>query len=231
MKILSLAFLLLLNSLLFAAPQPGQLVTSGSSTEKKLALSFDDGPGPWTERFLDLLDQYKVKATFFMEAEQVGYRSKLAKMVAERGHEIGNHTLKHINYLKRSKDERRSITEVKAELLEDMNKSRAIIERATEIKLKICRMPHGVDRPWVREVAKEAGFVLVNWTYGADWTQTSDEELEKSYVKAIQPGAILLFHDGGKNREKSLRLTAAVLKAAQEKGYKLTTVGELVGIE
>src|SRR5687767_2483483 len=50
---------------------PGSFVTKGPSTAKRIALSFDDGPGPQTEKFLDLLDTYQVKATFFMLSEQV----------------------------------------------------------------------------------------------------------------------------------------------------------------
>jgi peptidoglycan/xylan/chitin deacetylase (PgdA/CDA1 family) len=92
-------------------------------------------------------------------------------------------------------------------------------------------MPHGIDRPWIKEAAKETGFILVNWTYGADWLSTPEDQLEKSYINAIEPGAIFLFHDGGSKRDKSLKLTEAVIKAAQEQGYQIVPVGELLGIK
>ena len=93
------------------------------------------------------------------------------------------------------------------------------------------RMPHGIDGPWVHEAAKEAGFILVNWTYGADWTSPPPDpiaSLKNSYVKALQPGTIYLIHDGWPKSEKSLAVTEAILIAAKEKGFELVTVGELL---
>lgn len=213
-----------------AAPlESGSFVTKGPTTAKKIALTFDDGPGPQTQKFLDLLDIYQIKATFFMLSEQVGYKKATAKLVVDRGHEAASHTTSHKNYAQVAKA--KSIPEAKAELVADMKASRKTIEAATGSNLKILRMPHGIDRPWIKEAAKETGFILVNWTYGADWLSTPEDQLERSYVKAIEPGAIFLFHDGGSKRDKSLKLTEAVIKAAQEQGYQIVTVGELLGIK
>ncbi len=221
---------------------PGSFVTKGQTTSKRIALSFDDGPGPQTDKFIELLDRYNVKATFFMLGEQTKYRPLVAKAIAEKGHEIGNHTTTHLNYLHEYRTiekkfgadpaaSQKATSQVRLELVDDMKASRKIIEGATGVKLKICRMPHGIDRPWVNEAAREAGFIMVNWTYGADWFSKPLEELEPGYLKAIQPGAIFLFHDGGSRREKSLALTEAVIKAAKEKGFEIVTVGKLLGLE
>jgi peptidoglycan/xylan/chitin deacetylase (PgdA/CDA1 family) len=213
-----------------AAPLvPGSFVTRGPTTTKKIALTFDDGPGPQTQKFLDLLDRYQVKATFFMLSEQVGYKKATARMVVDRGHEPASHTTRHKNYAQVAKA--KSIPEAKAELVADIKESRTTIEEATGSTLQILRMPHGIDRPWIKEAAKETGFILVNWTYGADWLSTPEDQLEKSYINAIEPGAIFLFHDGGSKRDKSLKLTEAVIKAAQEQGYQIVPVGELLGIK
>ena len=212
-----------------AAPVPGDFFASGPTDQKRFALSFDDGPGPYTERFLDLLDKYKVKATFFMSGDQVRRRKETAKKVADVGHEVANHTMFHVNYrlrLKKLKDE----VKVKEELVQDILDTGFLIDKTTGVQPKILRMPHGIDRPWINEAARETGFVLVNWTYGADWTKKPLEELTRSYQKAVRPGAILLFHDGGGRREKSLALVEAVLKEAKKRGFEVVTVGELIGI-
>ena len=215
--------------------QPGVLITSGSPHQKRLALTFDDGPGPFTPRFLDLLDRYQVKATFFLNGELVHYRPETVRDILKRGHEIGDHTYNHTNYnarykkiLSESSGEEEATIKVKQELLEDMKKSRAIIEQETGQKIFLCRMPHGIDRPWIKSVAKEMGYTLINWTYGADWTKESEDNLQKSYKKAIKPGAILLFHDGGKNRQKSLDLAEFILKNALEEGFEIVPVGQLI---
>jgi peptidoglycan-N-acetylglucosamine deacetylase len=233
--IFALAFLA--PSLLLAQPRPGDLVTSGPHTAKRIALSFDDGPGPHTAKYLDLLARYDAKATFFMLAEQVKYRPQIARAVAERGHEIASHTYNHTNYLKtyRSAAESnpdspdKAAAQARTTLVDDIKKSRTIIEDATGARLKLLRMPHGVDRPWIKDAARETGFVLVNWTYGADWLVDDTNKLKDAYLKAIEPGAVILLHDGGSKREKSLALTEAVLQSAKDRGFEIVTVGELIG--
>jgi peptidoglycan-N-acetylglucosamine deacetylase len=228
---------LLLPFSLLAAPKAGDFLTQGPTSAKKIALSFDDGPGPRTDAYLELLEKYGVKATFFMLAEQANNRQKMAKLVAEKGHEVASHTYNHTNYLKvyksalekRAGDADKAMNDARETLIADMKKSRKIIEDATGAKMTLLRMPHGIDRPWIKEAARQTEFVLVNWTYGGDWLGESEEKLKKDYVKAIKPGAILLLHDGGSKRERSLALTEAVLKAAKENGYEIVTVGELIG--
>lgn len=237
--LISIIGLILLTSTVVSAKN---FYASGATKKKQITLTFDDGPGPMTPQFLDLLDKYQVKATFFMLGELVEFRGSMAKDVANRGHEIGSHTMTHKNYLARmkqimketgeTKDHRpRATSMAKKELLADMTKSHKVIEEAIGHKIRFCRMPHGVDGPWVRETAEQAGFTLVNWTYGADWTTASAEELIPSYVKAIQPGAIFLLHDGGTKREKTLKITEELIKAAKEKGYEIVPLAEILNLK
>ncbi len=233
-----LLLLLLFPATAFAQLKPGDFVTQGPTSAKRIALTFDDGPGPQTEAFIALLEKYHVKATFFMLAEQASFRPKVARAIADGGHEIGSHTFNHTNYLqvytaamvRNANGPEKAAAEARGKLEADMAKSRTIIEKATGHPLTLLRMPHGVDRPWVKEAAKREGFVLANWTFGADWLKTPEEELEKQYLKALKPGAIILLHDGNSHREKTLALTEAVIKAAQKDGFELVTLGELIGL-
>ena len=233
----ALALVIFLVIPALTGPKPGDFLTQGPTTAKKIALTFDDGPGPNTEKFLELLDRYHVKATFFMLGEQVRIRSAIAKEVVAKGHEIGNHTMTHMNYNKRYKarlsevgDPTKAASLAKADLVKDMQQSRGLIEKAIGRKLILLRMPHGIDRPWIKSAAKEAGFVLVNWTYGTDWNSTTAQEQIPGYLKAIKPGAVILLHDGWPKSQKSLEITEAVIKAAQEKGFEMVTLGELLGV-
>ncbi|MCB4756854.1 MAG: polysaccharide deacetylase family protein [Elusimicrobia bacterium] len=224
---------------LWAQPKPGDLVTAGSRSVKQIALTLDDGPGSHTEKFLDLLDRYGVKATFFLQGTQVKLRPKVARELLKRGHEIGQHTYSHVNFLKRFKElkqgegpdaEQAAAHLTKEEVRQDMQKTQKVIFDTVGVSPRLCRIPHGIDRPWIKEAAKEAGLILVNWTFGADWTKGSMEELKKGYTEAIQPGAIILLHDGWPRSEKSLILTEEVLKAAKEKGFEVVPVGQLIGL-
>ncbi len=241
--LLSLAVPLLFTCVaLSAALKPGDFVTQGPGTAKKIALTFDDGPGPHTDQYIALLDRYHVKATFFMLAEQVKYRPQVAKQTQEKGHEVACHTYNHLNYLQiyranekkypnTSEGKAKAATESRQALVADMKKSREITEKATGVKLRLLRMPHGVDRPWVKEAARESGFILVNWTFGQDWLTSPEPVLEKGYLKALKPGAIFLLHDGGNKREKSLQITEALIKEAQAKGYEIVLLSDLLGLQ
>jgi len=200
---------------------PGDFVWRVSTSTPVVALTFDDGPGPDTPKFLALLKEHGAKGTFFMLGEMAKARPTLVKQVVADGHEVASHLYTHVSFAKVPPEEGR------ASLGESMKKSRAAIETAGGQKLLYCRMPHGVDRPWIREVAKAEGFVLVNWTFGYDWLSLSTEEMAKTYIDKIRPGAIILMHDGGK-RQKSADVLAQLLQALDEKGYKAVTVGELL---
>lgn len=238
MKIIFVISIWTLAGPLFCAER---FYASGPTAEKKLSLTFDDGPGPMTPQFLDLLDRYNAKATFFLLAELVPYRAELTNDIVRRGHEVGSHSVRHENYhalmkkLMRKYAETTShrpqaLEETKSLLLIDMQNSRATIERSIGRKIFLYRMPHGIDAPWVRETAAEAGFTLVNWTYGSDWTPDPLETQIEAYKKAIKPGAILLLHDGGTKRDKSLAITEAILKTAQQEGFQIVPVGTLLKI-
>jgi peptidoglycan/xylan/chitin deacetylase (PgdA/CDA1 family) len=167
-------------------------------------------------------------------SNKVKNHPEVAKMVLARGHEIGDHTIRHDNYKlvmreMKEKDPQNGAAKAQQVLVDDMKKSRAVIETALGVKLRFLRMPYGIDGGWVHDAAREAGFVLVNWTWGADWDKDSAEQLIPGYVKALKPGAIILLHDGWPKSDKSLAITEAVLKAAKEKGYEVVTVGQLLG--
>src|SRR3989338_6449032 len=93
----ALFYLFMACSSLYAV-EPGKFYTDGLKTKKTIALTFDDGPGTFTPMVLDILDQYKIKATFFMNGDQVQIRPQIAKEVIRRGHEVGDHTWSHMNF-------------------------------------------------------------------------------------------------------------------------------------
>lgn len=217
------------------AVQPGQFHARGPSGAKRIALTFDDGPGPETEKFLKLLERHRVRATFFMLGELADLRPQQVRAVASGGHELASHTWDHTNYKEHLKKaqarlgtEAAAMAQSRKDLVASMRKAQAAIEKGGGARVSVCRMPHGIDRPWIREAARDSGVALVNWTYGADWNSGTAAALTPGYVKAIQPGAILLFHDGGNKRAKSLEIVDAVIRAAKQQGYEFVTVSQLL---
>ncbi|MDT8285934.1 MAG: polysaccharide deacetylase family protein [Elusimicrobiales bacterium] len=204
----------------------GKFYTSGPSTGTFFALTYDDGPGATTPALLDLLASSGAKATFFVSGAPAGKRLAVLERACSEGHLAANHTVAHKNYFKLAVDSDRE--KILAGELEPAGK---IIEKACGYRPYIMRMPNGYSRDWVRKVAAAEGYALVNWTYGSDWTKLSDEEIVAGYLKALKPGAILLFHDGGgKVRERTLNLTKAVLAEARKRGLEPVTLDVLLGL-
>src|SRR5262245_49026863 len=79
---------------------PGKFYYQGTTKEKVIALTFDDGPGKTTVPILELLKQHGIRATFFMEGSQVEEYPEIVRQVIEAGHEVGNHTYIHFDYHK-----------------------------------------------------------------------------------------------------------------------------------
>jgi peptidoglycan/xylan/chitin deacetylase (PgdA/CDA1 family)/membrane-bound metal-dependent hydrolase YbcI (DUF457 family) len=207
------------------ALEPGDFVTHGPTSAKRVALSFDDGPGPFTPRVLDILRKNAVHATFFMNGDQVKIRPQFAKRVTEEGHEIGDHTYSHRNfYTYKATD---PVVKLKAQ----MSLSKEVIRKTTGVSPVLCRMPYGYSKAWVRPIAREHGYVLVNWTFGCDWTQRTPEAKRTAYIKHISPGAIFLMHDGGVRREGTLYALEGLIEELKARGYEIVTVGELIGIK
>ncbi len=217
---------LLLPASAAAQDYAGRFYTAGPSTGAVFALTYDDGPGATTPPLLDLLAARKAKATFFINGSPSGRNLEALRRLCSDGHLAANHTHAHKNYFKLAVDPGRE--KILAAELAPTGKA---IEKACGYRPAIMRMPNGYSRDWVKKVAREEGYALVNWTYGSDWTKLSDEEMLAGYLKALKPGAILLFHDGGsKVRERTLRLTRAVLDEAARKGLTPVTLDELLGI-
>lgn len=214
--------LLIAAALLCAGPAPAAGPEAGKA-RAQFALTFDDGPGAVTEELLALLAKHDAKATFFMLGTSVRAKPGVAKKVHDAGHLIANHTDSHKNWFKVGKGgDREQI------LAAEIRKAEDAIVKATGFKPTVLRMPNGYDRPWVREAAKKLGYRAVNWSYGSDWTKTPEDKMIAEYSKAARAGGVLLLHDGGgRSREKTLRITAAVLAEAARLGLRAVRLDEL----
>ena len=212
--------ILLVASLPLAAAGPGDTV----KRQAQVALTFDDGPGAVTGALLKLLEKRGVKATFFMLGSSVRAKPETVKMAHAAGHLVANHTDTHKNWFKIGKAADREKV-----FAAEVGKAEAAIVKATGEKPRILRMPNGYTAPWVREAAKKLGYSTANWSYGSDWGKTPEDKMTAEYVKAVKAGAVLLLHDGGgKNREKTLRITEAVLNQADRLGLQAVRLDVLL---
>ena len=191
-----------------------------SCDEKLIALTFDDGPHKkYTSEILDILDEYSIKATFFVVgvcAEK--YPEIIAREIAS-GHEIGNHTYSHL-HLRNA-----NISEIAGEI----DKTEQLLMENNGYSTTLFRPPEGVCNDTVRAVAKNMNYSLVLWTVDTrDWVPSSCESIVNSVLSSVDGGEIILMHDyvvGKSNTPDALRI---IIPKLIEEGYRFVTVSELL---
>jgi len=154
----------------------------------KIVLTFDDGPHPEsTLKILDILDEYRVKAIFFMIGKNVVAHPAIAKEVINRGHQVGIHSYNHqvkFGFLSQKK------------LQAEITKCQDAIEEACGIKTELFRPPFGVTNPLISKIAMLNNLVTIGWTLRSfDTKFTSVEGLVERIVIKVKAGNIILLHD------------------------------------
>ena len=204
--------------------EPALRIYRSVSTEKKqIALTFDDGPHPHqTEKILDILDQYGVKATFFMVGVNVRNYPQVAKLVHQKGHEIGNHTLSHRNM------KNMDFVEVDRE----MTGCEDALEELCECRPHLFRPPEGAITESVLKCAMLEDYELILWSIDTrDWENKNADEIVKNVLERIKPGDIVLLHDYVGHSNATPEALGRLLPELLSRGFEPVTVSRLLGIE
>jgi peptidoglycan-N-acetylglucosamine deacetylase len=194
--------------------------SSGRTTEKKIALSFDDGPHPEvTPKVLDLLKQEKAPATFFLIGKNIRGNEYLLERMLSENHLIGNHTFSHSFFI--------DLKNTPA-LLEELNKTAGEIEQVTGKDVRYFRPPYGVTTPALVKAAKELQYSIIGWNVRSlDTTSDSIEKISMRVTSRISPGAVILFHD---TSLKTLEVLKQTLDFAKKNGFKIVSTEELLQV-
>jgi peptidoglycan/xylan/chitin deacetylase (PgdA/CDA1 family) len=190
-----------------------------SAGSRVIALTFDDGPWPGqTERVLDILKNDGVRATFFMLGIRARIAPDLAKRVVAEGHSVGNHTQSHAQL------RRVSPGVVRAQ----MEGGRGSIEAATGVKTVWFRAPGGEVSPVVMAEAQALGERVIRWDVDpADWRKPPAPAIVGRVVGGLRPGAVVLLHDGGGDRNQTIAALPEIIRIAREQGYRFVTLDEM----
>lgn len=181
-----------------------------------IALTFDDGPSEMTEKILDLLEEHRVKATFFMVGNQIdGYPDTLLRMV-ELQSEPANHTWDH-----KMKLPRRNGQGIQQQIQETIDK----IEEVTGHRSELVRPPYGEVDKNVKAIAKDLGVYLVNWSIDPmDWKSRDAELIYDGVMDKVKDGSIVLLHD---LYQSTVDAAERLIPDLLDQGYQLVTVSEL----
>lgn len=188
------------------------------SGEKLVALTFDDGPGPYTERLLNAMKKRGVKATFFVLGNRIDKYPELIKRMEKEGHAVGNHSYDHPTLT------RLSASGVKS----NMNKTAKKIEKLLGHKPEVMRCPGGACNNTVKKYAEDAGIPIIYWSVDTrDWESRNVTKIMNVAFgdDGIKNGSIVLMHD---IHETSVDAAIKMMDKLKKQGYTFVTVPELL---
>ncbi len=194
---------------------------AADTTEKIIALSFDDGPhAEYTPQVLSLLAQHHATATFFVIGKNIHGNESLLKQIHEDGHSIGNHTYTHSFFI-----DFKNAQGFKDELNQTAERVFSVIGK----KMKLFRPPYGVTTPNLAKAAKLLDYHIIGWNIRSlDTTNDTIEIITQRVQTQIKSGAIILLHD---TSVKTIEVLKQTLNFAQENGYKIVSVERLLEIK
>lgn len=192
-------------------------ITHKRTKTREVALTFDDGPTEFTPKFLDLLKEHQVKATFFCIGKQIEkYPETFQRIIAE-GHVIGNHTLSHSSstgFLSTPK------------MIEEIEKCDEVINNAGNIKTDLYRPPFGVTNPNIAKAIKKTRKKSIAWNVRSlDTIIDNEKKIYNRITRSLKKGSIILLHD---TSEKTYRVLVDLLVFLEDKKYSTFTVDSII---
>ena len=182
--------------------------------EKRVAITFDDGPNPdYTAELLEGLKERGVSATFFLLGAEIEKYPQLVVQMHEEGHLIGTHSYQHVNLC--------NLTDEKA--IGQVVKTNELIEDLTGERPLFIRPPYGC---WKKNLDYETTMIEVLWDVDPlDWNTGNAGVIVKRVLKCVEDGDIILLHD---TSQSSVDAALQIVDQLQEEGYLFVTVDELV---
>ena len=224
-KILSLTFMIFvliisISTTSYAKDDEEVFIKNGSREKKLIALTFDDGPHPKeTDKVLDVLNKYNIKATFFIAGKHAKWYTNPLIRASKEGHEIGNHTFNHpdISNL--------SLSQIEEEIV----KCEDTLVEITGKKPTLFRPPYGsYKRSDLEEVAKKHDYKIILWTTidARDWENPPASTISSTIINKAKNGDIILLHDYATNN--TVEALDRIIPAMQKRGFQFVTVSELL---
>jgi len=201
----------------------GPVVANGPRDVPEVALTFDDGPNdPFSLEIAEVLEERGARGTFYLVGSAIDRNPEIVRDLVERGHQVGNHSYHHDYW--RWLDPR----------YPELGRTDEAFERAIGRCPTTYRPPHGQRTPFISALAAARGMEVVTWdTSAMDWSLTDGGEVARRVLDRVQPGSIVLLHDGldgipDADRQVVLDALPIILDGLEERGLRPVSVDELV---
>ncbi|NTS77578.1 polysaccharide deacetylase family protein [Catenovulum sp. SM1970] len=201
---------------------PGGMVIEGKNHEKKIALTFDDGPSQYSLAIVKQLEKYDIPATFFWTGSRVLQSPEIAKVIADKGYPIENHTWEH---------QRNGQRDAKEFWQNSVSVTNEAIKKVTGTTPSVFRPSYGDISDEQIEFLNEQGLTVVNWSIDSrDWNTRfiKQQDIVDIVNHHMHPGAIVLMHDDGGDRSNTVNALPAIIEHYHAHGYEFVTVEELL---
>ncbi len=185
--------------------------------KKQAALSFDAAWGnEQTDELLDILEKNKVKTTFFLVGDWVDKYPESVKKIAEKGHDVGNHSNTHPH-----------MTELSAEkMTAEVQACNEKIKKITGKQPTLFRAPYGDYNNEVVSSVNGCNMFCVQWDVDSlDWKDPTPDQMVKTVKSKLKNGSIILMHNGAKNTPEALPM---IIQAIKEEGYEIVPISQIL---
>jgi peptidoglycan/xylan/chitin deacetylase (PgdA/CDA1 family) len=199
----------------------GPFVCRGSSNRKCVALTFDDGPDERsTPALLQLLQQRGVQASFFAVGKRVAALPDIAAQIVREGHLLENHSYAHSNATNFFSVPR---------LRNELKQTQDAIHQATGVTPTCFRPPMGLSNPRIFRAAREEGLKVIGWSArGLDTKLTDSVEVVSRICRRVEPGAIILLHDGNIPADRLVTTVKTLLDRLRSLDYEVVRLDHLL---
>ncbi|MEP6663136.1 MAG: polysaccharide deacetylase family protein [Verrucomicrobiota bacterium] len=199
----------------------GPIVCTGKTDRRWVALTFDDGPDPRsTPALLDLLKTARIPATFFCIGNRIDAHPELAAQIVREGHLLQNHSYTHsyrMNLFSR------------ARLRDELSRTQIAIKKTTGRDSNWYRPPMGLTNPRIFRVARSLGLAVIGWNARSlDTKITQPEKILARIERRLQPGGIILLHDGNIPVERLLPTVKMLLDRLNALGYEVVRLDQML---
>lgn len=166
-------------------------VCVGKTDNRKIAITFDDGPSENTSALIDLLAKHNVKASFFLVGEKAEKHIEIVKKMTDANHTIGNHSQNHRFYF--------PIMSVK-KIIRNIASAQEVIKQINGTEPIYFRPPFGVTNPLISRALNNFNLIVVGWSVRSfDTIKKNPDKILDRIKKRMKPGSIILLHDSSKN--------------------------------
>lgn len=213
--ILSIAVFLCLSNALAKESDAIENNTRKTPLPGTVALTFDDGPSPYTPQILAILKKYHIKGTFFVVGTNASKYPEYIKQIRDEGHVLASHSQTHP-----------MLTKIRETQLErEIALPAQIIQKVAGVKIKCLRYPFGASNEHVRNEIRHYGLVPIPMGFNSfDYERPGTQKIVDWVLKNAYSKQVILLHDGYDKREQTVAALPQIIEGVQKKGLGFSTI-------